>query len=170
MTNLTFVKYPSNHNFLRGARIVIIGGDENWRGQFINQVNDIWIEEDINFFFVDEKEKMDIERTSWLMNQIMTSDFLVAYIEDKTDPNTLLNLGFAGINIDNPNTFVLFDETENLNIVQTLYSSYNKNNFCETENEVIITMRSIYVDMMGIDLIGLSNLPEEITDDNQKDE
>lgn len=150
-TNLICVKYPSNHNFVRGSRIVLLGGSEKWRDDFINQVNELWIEEDINFFFIDDNEKMDIERTSWLMNQISLTDFLVIYVEDKKDPNTLINLGFAGINIDNSNTFVLFDETDDLNIVQMLYSSYNKNNFCETESEVIVTMRDMYAGMIGFD-------------------
>jgi len=153
MSKLTFVKYPSNQNFLLGARIVVLGGDKQWRDQFISQVNELWIDEDVNFFFIEDTEKMEAERTSWIMNQIALCDFFVIYVEDKKDTNTLLNLGFAGVNIDNPNCFVLFDETDDLNIVQNLYATYNKNNFCETESEVIVAMREMYADATGYNLV-----------------
>lgn len=102
------IQFPSNHLFVSGIKILLVGNSEEWMDLIINSFDHYWTSESINFFFVREKQ-FTFDEVSWILSNENNVDFIIVHLQKEMSVEQSF---FVGNFIKNPKTF--FSSTESL--------------------------------------------------------
>lgn len=133
---LTLVQYPSNHCFVAGLRILLIGKDDQWKNKLVDAANSFWTDTPITFYYIpdDERDINDTDQLSWLYQNYLHCDYVICHMMDD-DLDSVISSTF----VRDSSTFILYDEKLNENL-KSFYKMLNPN-LASDAKDVIVRLR-----------------------------